>query len=117
MPLYDIMCTSCKIEVNDVLATWERLQEILAAPCPICERTSLQLDYSTLGAVFIPTPGTPEYERRVMQNRFADRNRRLDALPDEQRKKMATFFNKYGVNKTAPSGYTSPPKGKANSQD
>lgn len=54
--------------------------------------------------------GSDTWERKVMQDRYKKRNERLDSLPSEQKEGMKKFFNKFGVNKTAPSGFTAPPK-------
>lgn len=56
--------------------------------------------------------GSDSWERNVMKERYKKRNERLDKLPPQQKEQMGRFMNKLGVNKTAPSHFTSPIKEK-----
>lgn len=112
MPFYDFQCEKCGLQYQDVLLTFSQKQDFLKEECPGCGECKLQSDLRNVRLAYIPKDGSPEFERRVMQDRFKKRNERLDALPPENQAKMKQFFNKYGINKTAPSGYTKPPKEK-----
>lgn len=110
MPLYDFVCRECGMPFKDVLLTHAKREEFLQEECPSCGQKELAVDMTESNVVYVPTPGTPEYEARVMKERYRKRNAQLDKLPPENQERMKTFMKKYGVSATAPATYTQPPK-------
>lgn len=102
MPTYAYKCSSCgEFDVVKPLADYDK-----PAICPYCGTvTDRQVFYSPMLKF---GTGMPEYERRIMKSRYEERNRRLDLLPEDQKKRMKEFMNSYGVRKDPPSDL--PPK-------
>jgi hypothetical protein len=47
-------------------------------------------------------PGSKRERRQMMENRYAKRNEKLEALPLQQKERMIRFMDKHNVRRTAP---------------
>lgn len=117
MPVYDFVCRGkdggCGHEERNVFfITVAEYEEAVkdGYKCPKCGQDMMQI----LGGFkqeFAPThdvrgkkyPGSKREMRQMMKKRYDERNKRLDNLPPDQKKRMKRFFNKHGIRRTPPS--------------
>lgn len=102
MPLYSYKCETCG--VFEVMRPMKDYDQPIS--CPTCSVPTSEQVITGCSVRF--GKGSDTYERRVMQERYNIRNKKLDALPPEQKKQMAKFMSDHGVRKDAPMNM--PPK-------
>jgi len=112
MPVYDYKCECGHIEENVFFLTIDEMEEAeeVGVKCPACGGCMSKLP-SRVGVEFGVVhdargqayPGSKVERRRMMAKRYKKRNKRLENLPPDQKKRMKKFFDKHNVKKTPPS--------------
>lgn len=106
MPTYDFICKSCGHVEDDVYMPLKEYKESIQ--CPKCDEPMVHKIVNVsfgFGASIVrgnKYPGSKRGMRKMMEKRYAKRNKKLEALPPEQKEGMRKFFNKMGVRKTPP---------------
>lgn len=114
MPVYDFLCPDCGALEENLVLTFEEYdaQKALGGlPCEKCPGF-MQIKPGRFGLKFGRVagrgsqtyPGSKRERRQLMEQRYEKRNARLDALPEEQKRRMEKFMDRRGVRKTAPAG-------------